>query len=145
MADSSTPVLAEQQAQEEQQLEKVDDRQKRDAELIGEFWGSLGPLHPPEQCEQITPDGVVLKHVLVEGTGDKPKLFARCLGGVLTTHNTRTCLPKSSYILHATDVTPPTTTLVTPAEQRLCIMHPNQNSYGPNPGYERLSRPLPCP
>eukprot|EP00197_Chlamydomonas_leiostraca_P004432 CAMPEP_0202859602 /NCGR_PEP_ID=MMETSP1391-20130828/1645_1 /ASSEMBLY_ACC=CAM_ASM_000867 /TAXON_ID=1034604 /ORGANISM="Chlamydomonas leiostraca, Strain SAG 11-49" /LENGTH=376 /DNA_ID=CAMNT_0049538651 /DNA_START=34 /DNA_END=1161 /DNA_ORIENTATION=+ len=48
-------------------------------ELRGESWGKLGPLKPPENCVKITEDGGVLKKVLVEGEGDPPKMYARCL------------------------------------------------------------------
>ncbi|KAI8466791.1 MAG: 42 kDa peptidyl-prolyl isomerase-like protein [Monoraphidium minutum] len=37
------------------------------------------PMAPPEGCEQLTPDGGVLKLVLSEGSGDAPVLHARCL------------------------------------------------------------------
>ena len=50
-------------------------------ELSGEFWAQLGPLLPPhEGCEPVAEDGGVLKKVLVEGYGDKPSKYARCLG-----------------------------------------------------------------
>lgn len=38
---------------------------------------------PPDDAEKVTPDGGVLKHVLVEGSGEVVPRFARCLGGQL--------------------------------------------------------------
>jgi hypothetical protein len=38
------------------------------------------PLVPPQDCEKITPDGGVLKHVVEAGAGELPVLHGRCLG-----------------------------------------------------------------
>jgi len=40
-------------------------------------------LTPPEDCEAVTPDRGVLKKTLVPGSGERPALHARCLGGAL--------------------------------------------------------------
>ena len=45
-------------------------------ELSGELWGPLEP--PAEGVEEVAPG--VLKLVLQPGLGEKPKLYARCLG-----------------------------------------------------------------
>lgn len=37
-------------------------------------------LTAPEDCQKVTEDGAVRKHVVVKGAGDPPSLHARCLG-----------------------------------------------------------------
>lgn len=86
------PEHHQEELQEEHQHEPIDSSSDQPAgtlnaadasELRGESWGRLGPLLPPaDGCEKVTEDGGVLKKVLVEGFGDAPKQYARCLGAL---------------------------------------------------------------
>ncbi len=87
MADAETAHLETSHTQQAGDADAQEPGQQQDQELHGELWTTLGPLEPPANCENVTADGGVLKHVLEPGTGDKPKQFARCLGKSAT-HST---------------------------------------------------------